>query len=111
MTNTIKTLVAAAAALSFAGTAIAQDDVTTTFSYDPAASIEANYSDIRETASKACDQMHLRRTTSYTSAYNRLKKDCRANMIEAAVEAINDPFLTALHEGRSVETTTFASAD
>ena len=109
MTNTIKTIAASLAAFTFVGTAIAQDDVTTAFSFDAEASIEANYEEIRSTAKEACDALHPRRTTSFSNAYNRLKKDCRERLVSAAVDAIADPYLIALHTGDEVETQTFAS--
>lgn len=109
MTNVIKTVAAAAAAFSLAAPGIAEQAVETAFTYDRSVSEQNNYERISETASRACDALHPRRTTSFTSAYNRLKKDCRSDMIDAAVKAINEPVLTALHEDRSVDARDFAS--
>lgn len=109
MTITFKTIAASIAAFTFVGSAIAQDDVTTAFSFDADASIEANYEEIQSTAKEACDALHPRRTTSFSNAYTRLKKDCRERLITAAVEAIADPYLVALHTGEEVETQAFAS--
>ena len=111
MTDRIKTIAAAVAAFAFADTAIAQNNVQTAFSIDPTASVEENYEGIRETAAQACDEMHPRQTTSFNSAYNRVKKACRSTLIDAAVSALADPYLAALHEDREVLPQTFASKD
>lgn len=111
MTNHIKTIAATFAALAFAGAAIAQEDVNTAFSIDPTASVEENYDSIRKTAAQACDEMHPRQETSFNTAYNRVKKGCRAQLIDTAVLAFADPYITALHEDREVAPRVFASKD
>lgn len=111
MTNRIKTIAATVAAFAFAGTAIAQEDVNTAFSIDPKASAEENYERVRETAAQACDEMHPRQQTSFSSAYTRVKKSCRSSLIDTAVSALADPYLTALHEDRKVLPQAFASKD
>ena len=111
MINPIQTTIAAFAALTFAGTAVAQNEVQTAFSVDPTVSVEENYEGIRQAAAQACDEMHPRQMTSFSSAYNRVKKACRSTLIDAAVSALADPYLAALHEGREVQRQTFASKD
>ena len=111
MTNRTKTIAATLAAFAFAGTAIAQEDVNTAFSIDPKASAEENYEGIFEAAAQACNEMHPRQTTSFSTAFNRVKKACRYTLIDAAVSAFADPYLTALHEDREVRPQAFASKD
>lgn len=113
MINRIQTTLAATVALTFIGVTHAQEDVQenvqTAFSIDPAASVEVNYQRILETASVACDEMHPERKTAYTNAYIRIKKECRSNLIEAAISAFADPYLTAFHEGTDVTPRTYAA--
>lgn len=111
MTYRIKTIAATVAALAFAGTAITQEDVYTAFSIDPKASAEENYEHIRETATQACDEMYPRQTTSFSIAYNRVKKACRSKLIDTAVSAFANPYLAALHEDREVLPQAFAFKD
>ncbi len=109
MINLTKTFAAAAITIAFAGSAVAQDTVSTAISYDPALSPQVNYDGIRETAKAACDELHARQTTSFSNANRRAKKKCRAQIVKAAVDTINDPFITAIHENGEVRTPMFAS--
>ncbi|MEL7031002.1 MAG: hypothetical protein AAGL97_09480 [Pseudomonadota bacterium] len=111
MTNRIKTIAATVAAFTLAGTAIAQDQVTLSFSIDPDAGVEANYETIRETAAQACNEIHPERTTPSMLSHRRVKKKCRVELIEAAVSAFADPYLTALHKDGKIGFLTFASKD
>lgn len=111
MTIRIKTFVASILASTFVATAIAEDQVTLSFSIDPNAGVEANYETIRETAAQACDEMHPHPTTPSMISHRRVKKKCRTELIEAAVSAFGDPYLTAFHEDSKVGFLTFASND
>lgn len=111
MTIRIKTIAASIIASTFVATASAQEQVALSFSIDPDAGVEANYETIRETAAQACNEMHPHPTTPSMLSHRRVKKKCRTELIEAAVSAFADPYLTAFHEDSKIGFLAFASND
>ena len=105
------TLAALMASTVFNSVATAEETIDTTFVYDANLSADGNYRAIQRTAAAACEEIHPDRATSFPSAYLKTKQKCRSEMIEAAIEAFDQPQLTAVHTGNEPRPLTLASID
>jgi hypothetical protein len=91
--NISKALIIGAVAILSANTASAQDEISATFRYNQAVSVEANYDAFALTAKRACDQM------SALTGYKAHKK-CSAGLLVQAVTATKLGSFIAYHQNR-----------
>lgn len=113
MTNTIKALSTAIAALAIAGTAAASDndESTIAFSYNANDAAERIYDDFMETATDACRGVGH----AYIGVWKtRVRNACRDDLVERAVAATQSPRLISYFEqrnGKTIALTQYASLD
>lgn len=91
MLNVSKALAIGFAAVTVTSGAFAQEAETVKFRYDKTATIEANYSDFKRTARRACDDGSI--LYSHT-----LEQACRADLLDQAVPATKQDAFIAYHE-------------
>lgn len=108
--NTLKVTAVALFLGALSGVSHASGEKTfeTKFTYDPLISVEENYAQIEKTATRSCGRELRLRDTAYYQAYRRAKQKCRTHLIDAAVDALDWPELSALHARDAKQTITTA---
>ncbi len=97
MKTVFKTLIASSVAVIIAGAASADDVVEAEFRYNRDEPIATLYAGFEDTARDACRITY--REAGGLSAKRAIERNCREDLLAKAVQIINDPVLTAFHNG------------